>query len=314
MLLQHITAPSVVDFSVSLKALGWEADFRQIDHGAEQVGISALRGDAVDIMRTSFNNSVHQRAVPPQGCATFGIPTGAQAPGRIGRRPLESETLTCFDPVNGLDVVSQTGFSAYTVAIESSHLGEAMAAFEPHNQEDLNVMLDMQVSPHPNHLARLRETLLSTFSVISDDAISTKAKEALWEEIQIDLPYLMLKSWGAGDRSRYVHRSSRSRALKKSLEYIRCTEGEVISIAQLCKEACCSLSTLERAFREHFGIPPKRYLAAVRMCGARRRLLHSADSCPITDIAADLGFWHMSKFAMDYRKLFGELPSQTQRG
>ena len=31
------------------------------------------------------------------------------------------------------------------------------------------------------------------------------------------------------------------------------------------------------------------------------------------DIAAACGFWHMSKFAADYRRNFGELPSATLR-
>jgi AraC family ethanolamine operon transcriptional activator len=31
----------------------------------------------------------------------------------------------------------------------------------------------------------------------------------------------------------------------------------------------------------------------------------------VSDVAVRYGFWHMSKFAADYRWLFGELPSQT---
>jgi len=311
-LYQRMTAPSVVDISASLKTLGWHADFRQLDHGAGQIDVRALQGGTVKIMQIALNNRVHQLAVSPQGYTTFGIPTGPQAPGRIGRRTLQSETLTCFHPASGLDVVSQAGFSAYTIAIETSRLIEAAALFEPYSQGDLDAMLGVQFLPHANHLAQLRETILSTFSLISDDTISTDVKEAVWEEIQADLPLLILKSWRTGDQSSYVHSSSRSRALKKALEYIHCTEGQVILIAQLCKEACCSLSTLERAFHEHFGVGPKQYLTAARMCSARSTLLDSADSRPITDIAAELGFWHMSKFAANYRKLFGELPSQTR--
>jgi AraC family ethanolamine operon transcriptional activator len=31
----------------------------------------------------------------------------------------------------------------------------------------------------------------------------------------------------------------------------------------------------------------------------------------IQDIASHWGFWHLSQFAQDYKKLFGELPSAT---
>ena len=31
----------------------------------------------------------------------------------------------------------------------------------------------------------------------------------------------------------------------------------------------------------------------------------------VQDAAAAYGFWHMSQFAVDYRELFGERPSET---
>jgi AraC family ethanolamine operon transcriptional activator len=33
----------------------------------------------------------------------------------------------------------------------------------------------------------------------------------------------------------------------------------------------------------------------------------------VQDIAARWGFWHLSHFANDYRRMFGELPSETAR-
>ncbi|WP_279244906.1 helix-turn-helix domain-containing protein [Candidatus Litorirhabdus singularis] len=312
-LCQRITAPSAVDLSSVLTTLGWQAEFRQLDRGAEPVEAVALQGCTVGVMQIAFNNRVHQLAVAPEGCVTFGIPTGPQAPGRIGRRPLPSESLTCFHPVGGLDAVSQSGFSAYTIAIETTLLMDTVALFDRCGQTGLEAMLGVLVTPPPGQLAQLRSTIRSTMSIITDATISTMAKTAVWEELQADLPLLLLKAWGSGEQSFYIHSSSRARALKRALEYIHATEGQVISISQLCQQACCSLSTLERAFREHFGVSPKQYLTAVRMCSVRNTLLDGAETRPIIDIAADQGFWHMSKFAADYRRLFGELPSQTRR-
>jgi AraC family ethanolamine operon transcriptional activator len=34
------------------------------------------------------------------------------------------------------------------------------------------------------------------------------------------------------------------------------------------------------------------------------------DGKRISDVANDWGFWHMGQFAADYKKLFGELPSE----
>jgi AraC family ethanolamine operon transcriptional activator len=33
----------------------------------------------------------------------------------------------------------------------------------------------------------------------------------------------------------------------------------------------------------------------------------------VRDVAADWGFWHFSQFSSDYRKLFGQSPSESLR-
>jgi transcriptional regulator GlxA family with amidase domain len=65
--------------------------------------------------------------------------------------------------------------------------------------------------------------------------------------------------------------------------------------------------TLERAFKEHFGIGPKAYLIRRRLSGARDALVRDDGPTAIVDVANEWGFWHMGQFAKDYRALFGEL-------
>jgi AraC-like DNA-binding protein len=51
----------------------------------------------------------------------------------------------------------------------------------------------------------------------------------------------------------------------------------------------------------------------VRLNHVRRRLLSPEwKSRTISRIALDCGFWHLSQFAADYRRMFGETPSATR--
>lgn len=68
------------------------------------------------------------------------------------------------------------------------------------------------------------------------------------------------------------------------------------------------------AFRELFGVSPKRYLQAVRLNGVRRDLLAATPEAKIADVANRWGFWHLGQFAADYRRQFDELPSETLAG
>ena len=45
----------------------------------------------------------------------------------------------------------------------------------------------------------------------------------------------------------------------------------------------------------------------------RHELLAGSADTRISDVANRWGFWHMGSFAADYRKQFGELPSETLR-
>ena len=72
-----------------------------------------------------------------------------------------------------------------------------------------------------------------------------------------------------------------------------------------------SWRTLDRGFKEHFGIGPKRYLLNLRLTQARRALKSAGEGTKVVDVANEWGFWHMGDFAREYRQLFGELPGQS---
>jgi len=70
--------------------------------------------------------------------------------------------------------------------------------------------------------------------------------------------------------------------------------------------------TLQYVFIEQFGISPKRYVMNVRLNAVRKALLRAVpEKVTVSDIAHRFGFWHMSQFAADFRRLFGKLPSET---
>jgi AraC family ethanolamine operon transcriptional activator len=83
-------------------------------------------------------------------------------------------------------------------------------------------------------------------------------------------------------------------------------------VQKLVEETGVSVRTLEYSFLERFGTSPKAVLKSLRLSGANRELISTVEgSIQISDIATRWGFWHMGQFAKDYKKMFGELPSET---
>src|SRR5262245_60855989 len=100
-------------------------------------------------------------------------------------------------------------------------------------------------------------------------------------------------------------------------EKIALTEPESrLHISALCSALAVSERTLRKAFRTVHGAPPCRHLRMQRLSQARRALL-SADGnlATVTEIATLFGFVELGRFSVEYRKVFGESPSETlQRG
>jgi len=85
-----------------------------------------------------------------------------------------------------------------------------------------------------------------------------------------------------------------------------------LHISTLCRALAVSERTLRKAFHKTHGVPPCRHLRMLRLSQARRALL-SADGhfVTVTEIATGFGFVELGRFSVEYRKLFGESPSQT---
>lgn len=74
-----------------------------------------------------------------------------------------------------------------------------------------------------------------------------------------------------------------------------------------------SRRALELIFNRTTGMAPGRWFLNIRLNGVMRNLLTATPGTQVIDIAARWGFTHMSRFAFQYQRAFGELPSQTLR-
>jgi AraC-like DNA-binding protein len=87
---------------------------------------------------------------------------------------------------------------------------------------------------------------------------------------------------------------------------------EPIYLPELCAELGVSDRTLRLHCQEHLGMSPYRYLWLRRMHLVHRALaLAEPALSSVTAIALDHGFGELGRFAVEYRKLFGETPRTT---
>jgi AraC-like DNA-binding protein len=89
-------------------------------------------------------------------------------------------------------------------------------------------------------------------------------------------------------------------------------KGETVYLADLCAVTGVSERTLRTVFQGSYGMSPVQYLKLRRLHQVRRALRRAdSDLNTVQSVANSFGIWHMGRFAVEYRKLFGESPLET---
>jgi AraC-like DNA-binding protein len=108
-------------------------------------------------------------------------------------------------------------------------------------------------------------------------------------------------------------KASSRRHVRAAMEFIDNHAPEPISGPDLAREACVSVRALQVGFHEELGMSPMAYLRNVRLDRVHEELLSRTDNVPVSEIAHRWGFSHLGRFAEQYKRKFGILPSETAR-
>nr|WP_315463707.1 helix-turn-helix domain-containing protein [uncultured Rhodoferax sp.] len=103
---------------------------------------------------------------------------------------------------------------------------------------------------------------------------------------------------------------NKQRIVAAARAYMEQHPDAVLAVPDLCKAIGASRRALQYAFEEVLQVSPVTYLRLMRLNRARADLLQP-HAGSVGDVAARWGFWHLSRFAAEYKALFGELPSAT---
>jgi len=121
----------------------------------------------------------------------------------------------------------------------------------------------------------------------------------------------------SGRKRGRAHQRFRSSQIPKLLQraehYIIAHAREPITAASFADGVGCSIRTLQNLFRQYRGTTPLAALRQFRLACARTEL---SDPHASVRVAAVARKWHLGnpgRFAADYRKAFGETPSETLR-
>lgn len=120
------------------------------------------------------------------------------------------------------------------------------------------------------------------------------------------------------DRStptRADRRDAHPPALRRAIAHMESHPHLPLTVVDVARAAYVSPRAIQIAFRRHLGTTPMHHLRRIRLDRAHADLLRAApdEGATVTAIAARWGFASASRFAAQYREVYGRSPLQTLR-
>jgi len=297
------------DFELcSEKVRGWSLDFEQIDNGPFRGSIIQLLAGSFQLGAARFNRRLHQRVVPPTGLQTFCIPRDPRMEMIFHGKKVHGNCLISM-PVSDIgETATGRDFDILTPSLSLPALEKAAWRLGLTNA-DKQFRGGEARHCDPEQMDELRKRC----SEILDTVTHAAFPGVLPSGTEDELAGLVAEAWLDGERdTRRVPYPSRVKIVRLALDHLHNSSFESITVGDLCRVTQVSKRTLQYCFGERFGISPKQYILAHRLCSVRRALRRPDPSKgSIVKAANEWGFWHMGQFAAAYRRQFGELPSQT---
>jgi AraC-like DNA-binding protein len=103
------------------------------------------------------------------------------------------------------------------------------------------------------------------------------------------------------------------RDVKIAMGALRADLARAWKVGDLAKICGVARRTLEKHFQQFVGCAPVEFLRDERLKQARRKLLRARPGANVTVIAGECGFAHFGRFSLEYRRRYGESPSNTLR-
>lgn len=281
--------------------------FDQLRPGPFRAELTEVAWGAAALQAERWSCGMRVRSERPSGYLTFAILAPEADTRWCGAEVRRGTVVRIEDP---WELSSAGALRLVAFAVDRTRLDRVVERLAGGEQDRARIGNRSRQVPHAARLAEGLARLLARLG-------STPLPAAALEAAEADL-FQLAAALERGSETALPRRpaapSRRRAAVRRIEEYLDANRGATPSIPTLCAVAEVSERTLEYATREHLGMTPVRFLKLRRLNGIRRELLDPENQAAgVTEVAHRAGIYDLGRFAGEYRRLFGELPSHTLR-
>ena len=293
-------------------AKSWDRECRKLKKGNEfEVNLHFINAVDFRLVEINIQSILEQKGNLLKNMRSFLIPCndhqsfywrGSIINGnQIGIYPLDSE----------MTVISNSGYNVYVVyASETIIINKAAKMQLDWNSLIRDLQKDHIILDH-SKIQSIRQQIRLLFN-LKKMPLPEFQSNLLFEELKNNLLNQLILSCKSIPDGNTSDKSNRLRVFHKVRDYVFSNSTLEFRMDDLCEYAAASERTLQYAVKHFTGLTPLEYIKAHKLNFVRESLLKGdATNLKIRELACNYGFWHSSQFAIDYKNLFGERPSET---
>ncbi|WP_281843427.1 AraC family transcriptional regulator [Sinisalibacter aestuarii] len=150
---------------------------------------------------------------------------------------------------------------------------------------------------------------LTTHAVDHIDSFGNGRSGLLMEALLLETFVNLLIAIGALELRNGITTAAASVA-RRAQDYIHEFYADPLTVTDIAQATGVGVRQLQLSFKQCLATTPREYLCGVRLDAARQMLLNHP-ALNVTEVAGECGISHMGRFAKEYRRRFGEVPSET---
>jgi AraC-like DNA-binding protein len=285
---------------------GWDLDINEMTKQSFEVDIRAAHTFCMQLSLMRYHTAIMIDGGYPEDAVVFSC---IQTHGLVHEknRTYDNCDIVVLNDNKPFDLIVSEPCHIYTFAIEKEILEREFESFFKVPFARVYKKQDIYLDPKQN------EVYYSLFKE-QMEILRSRSEEGTSREAYAELEVEMLKKLF----SYFLFRPEKISCLPK---YIR--DGRVLlekhinatyTIADLVDDLQMSKRTVQHGFKHYLGFTPKEYQQYIRLNGIRKSILSVKDPhITLTEIAAKYNYSHLGHFSVEYKKFFGESPSETLR-
>ncbi len=290
-------------------SVGWDNFGTQLTPGANPISYDTFVFPGLSVSHLCVQQSIHNAFALPKGMVVFLICREKLPLAWCGRH-LSASLLGIARSGSEHDVVLHAGWDAYEFMV-SEDLIRRTEIFPP-EFFDKTTQLERAFLPLMEPITGQFLQRMDAFFRHGRDVNGTPhagVRKAEFYDFIIRGLHEVIDAGLSDSDSLRPRPGRRPDLVTRGREFVSAYLTDIDTTDDLAQALGVSYRVLNYAFTDFLGISPYQYILGQRLHAVRRQL---KSGVPVLEACAEYGFSTPNRFSRQYRRLFGELPSQTR--